>query len=213
VSSGWSDDPAAWCPNGHAMPPGIDVCPVCGGPPAGVHRPYTPPPPHFSQPEGPPPPGPDSYPPAPGRYAEQPGSPPPWPGPGQPSYGQPPYGQPPYPQPSHQPSYGQPPYGPPPGYPYGQPGYAYGPYGYIGPPPNNGLAIASFILGLVWAFWLGSLLAIIFGHIAIHQIGQRRERGRGFAIAGLVLGYLGAATFVFFLILGAATSGTGGTSG
>lgn len=197
MSSGWSDDPAAWCPNGHAMPPAVDICPVCGSPPVGVPHPYTPPPPHFARPEGPPPP------PPPGTYGDQPG-PPPWPGqppPGQGAYGQPPYGQPPY---------GQPPYGHP-GYQYGPQGYPYGYYGYVGPPPNNGLAIASFVLGLVWAFWLGSLLAIIFGHVAMHQINRRGDRGRGFAIAGLVLGYLGAVTFLVFLIAGAVSSGSSGS--
>ena len=31
---------------------------------------------------------------------------------------------------------------------------------------TNGLAVASMILGIVWIFWLGSLLALIFGLLA-----------------------------------------------
>jgi hypothetical protein len=45
--------------------------------------------------------------------------------------------------------------------------------------------------------------AIIFGHVALGQIGQpgARTGGRGMAIAGLVLGYLGLAFSLLFAIL------------
>src|ERR1044071_6445903 len=39
---------------------------------------------------------------------------------------------------------------------------------------TNALAIASIILGFVWAVWLGSIAAVVFGHIALRQI---RESG------------------------------------
>ena len=35
---------------------------------------------------------------------------------------------------------------------------------------TSGLAIASMVLGIVWVFWLGSILAVIFGHVALSQI-------------------------------------------
>ena len=35
---------------------------------------------------------------------------------------------------------------------------------------NNGLAIASMVLGIVWVYWIGSILAVIFGHVALSQI-------------------------------------------
>lgn len=104
---------------------------------------------------------------------------------------------------------------PPPGYPaqgYPQPGY-WQPAGYpqaLPVPGWNGLAIASMILGIVWVYWIGSILAVIFGHIALHQIRRDGTRGRGMAIAGLVLGYLGIAVIVLILILGLATSGSSG---
>jgi len=81
-----------------------------------------------------------------------------------------------------------------------QPGYAM-PYVSIAPQQKtSGLAIASMVLGIVWLGWLGSLLAVIFGHIALSQTKDGRAGGRGMAIAGLVLGYVGVLTFVWFLI-------------
>ena len=49
--------------------------------------------------------------------------------------------------------------------------------------------------------WFGSLLAIVFGHVALGQIrrAQGRAGGRGIAIAGLALGYFGALMFVLML--------------
>jgi hypothetical protein len=76
------------------------------------------------------------------------------------------------------------------------PPHCYAPY-----PPvqqTNGLAVASLVAGLVWMWWLGSVCAVIFGHVALSQINESngRQSGRGMAIAGLVLGYLGVATLV-----------------
>jgi len=76
----------------------------------------------------------------------------------------------------------------------------------------NGLAIASMVLGILWVYWLGSILAVIFGHIAIRQCERRQESGRGMAIAGLVLGYVGLGTLaVLFLILLVAAAGSNGS--
>lgn len=87
--------------------------------------------------------------------------------------------------------------GPPPGYqPYPQPGY--NPYGQYGQPPaqypaqypayptkpgTNGFAIAALILGIIGAV----LLSVIFGIIALNQTKGGRQRGRGMAIAGLII--------------------------
>ena len=67
---------------------------------------------------------------------------------------------------------------------------------------TNGLAIASLVLGLVWVFWINSILALVFGYIAKGQIdeSQGRQGGRGLAIAGIVLGWVGVGILVLFII-------------
>ena len=97
------------------------------------------------------------------------------------------------PGPPAQPNY------PPPGYP--QAGY---PYGYPAPKSTNGLAIASLVLAcaqpFIWFF--GSIAAVVTGHIALSQIKRNQnQNGRGMAIAGLILGYLGIAATVLLFAL------------
>ena len=67
-------------------------------------------------------------------------------------------------------------------------------------PPTNGLAIASLVVGCLWIWWIGSLLAVVFGHVALNQIARRGQSGRGLAIAGLALGYIGLATMLFAML-------------
>ena len=95
---------------------------------------------------------------------------------------------------------------PPPGmYPPGQPPPIY--YNYPKPGRTSGLAIASMVLGIVWVYWIGSILAVIFGHIAISQTSRDETlRGRGMAIAGLVLGYVGVGTLLLIIIAAAAST-------
>jgi len=69
------------------------------------------------------------------------------------------------------------------------------------PRPTNGLAIAAMVLGIVWLWWLGSILALIFGFVALRQIKERHESGRGMAVAGIVLGCLGIGVGVIVLFL------------
>jgi hypothetical protein len=68
---------------------------------------------------------------------------------------------------------------------------------------TNGLAVASLIAGFFWLGWLGSFLAVIFGHVALGQIKRSggREQGEGLAIAGLVLGYMGVATLLLVILV------------
>jgi uncharacterized membrane protein len=72
---------------------------------------------------------------------------------------------------------------------------------------TNGLAIASLVLGILWLFWLGSLVGLILGLVALKQIKNRNQRGRGIAIAGVVLGILGLALSVVGII-SAASNGS-----
>jgi hypothetical protein len=114
-----------------------------------------------------------------------------------PQYPPPGYGGPPPPYPP-----GQYPPGPyPPATPGGWPGYGYG----YAPPHTNGLAIASFVLGL--GGWLlcgvGSVVAIVLGFVSRNQIKQSwgRQTGSGFATAGIVLGFIGASFWIIVLTL------------
>jgi hypothetical protein len=67
---------------------------------------------------------------------------------------------------------------------------------------NSGLAIASLVLGIIGIFInFLSILAIIFGAIAISQTGRNPNlKGRGMAVAGLVLGIIVAAIWIILLI-------------
>lgn len=117
-----------------------------------------------------------------------------------------------YPQaPQYPPQPGYPPPYPPPPYGYGPPPPGYGPppYGYFAPPTaTNGFAIASLVLGILWLYWIGSVLAIIFALIAKRQIRERRESGEGMATAGLVLGIIGAVVLVIVIVVAIAVAST-----
>ena len=66
---------------------------------------------------------------------------------------------------------------------------------------TNGLAIASMVLGIVWVWWIGSILALIFGFVARKQIRESGQRGDGMAIAGIVLGCVGVVTLILVIVL------------
>lgn len=88
------------------------------------------------------------------------------------------------------------PMGPPGAYP-GQPG-GHGP----GPGPGprrggtNGFAIAAFVISLLG----GTLLSLILGFVALGQIRRSPQRGRGLAIASIVLSVIWGAVLAFFLV-------------
>jgi hypothetical protein len=111
----------------------------------------------------------------------------------------------PYAQPYGAQLYGQPPYG---AQPYGAQPYGQPPYGYPYPPPQrtNGMAIASMVLGILWLYWIGSILALVFGYVAKKQIRERNEAGGGMATAGIVLGWIGVGILTVVLVFGIAAS-------
>ncbi|MEJ7649002.1 MAG: DUF4190 domain-containing protein [Nakamurella sp.] len=107
---------------------------------------------------------------------------------------------------------------PPPGMVHPQPGAPYVPpggphpvgYGYpVRGAPMCGLAVASLVCGIVWVYWITSILAIIFAAVALGKIKREGLRGKGLAIAGLVLGIVWMALLVLGLI-GALVGGTRG---
>ena len=62
---------------------------------------------------------------------------------------------------------------------------------------TNTLSIISLVLSIIGVHLGG----IITGHIALGQIKRNGETGTGFAIAGLVIGYLTAALYVILALV------------
>ena len=75
---------------------------------------------------------------------------------------------------------------------------------YIHSPGTNGFAIASLVLGILWLYWIGSVLALVFGYVAKGQIDRAggQQAGRGLAIAGIVLGWIGVGVLILLILLG-----------
>ena len=102
----------------------------------------------------------------------------------------------------------QPPsYPPPPPGGYGSPPPPPGGYGYQPPPQasgTNGMAIASLVCSLLgWLCIIGGILGIIFGFLALGQIKQTGQGGRGMAIARIIIGVIVTAIVIVVGILGA----------
>ena len=70
------------------------------------------------------------------------------------------------------------------------------------PPRNNGNAVVALVFGCIWYFWIGSLIALIFGYIAKNQIdaSNGEQKGRAFAIWGIVLGWIGMGILAIIII-------------
>lgn len=69
---------------------------------------------------------------------------------------------------------------------------------------TNGMAIASMVLGIVWIYWIGSIVGLILGYLALREIRKdpQRMEGKGMAIAGIVLGWIGVVVLVLAIALG-----------
>jgi hypothetical protein len=77
------------------------------------------------------------------------------------------------------------------------PGYAVG-------RPTNTLAVVSLALGIagyVVLPFVAGIAAIVTGHLARGQIRQTGEGGGGFALAGLILGYVNVALTVIVIAI------------
>ncbi|MDR2381503.1 MAG: DUF4190 domain-containing protein, partial [Bifidobacteriaceae bacterium] len=92
------------------------------------------------------------------------------------------------------PGYGPPPpnYGPPP------PGYYYPPPFYEDPQAKskNGWGVASLVCSIggivvLFGLFVGSILGVIFGHIALNAVRSGLADNRGVALWGTILGYIG----------------------
>jgi hypothetical protein len=76
------------------------------------------------------------------------------------------------------------------------------PSGYPVPSSTNGYAIAALACSIVLAAFagLGSILGVVFGIIGLRHCRQRNERGRGLAIAGIVIGAIGILFWLLALV-------------
>jgi hypothetical protein len=167
----------------------------------------------------------------PGR--DQPGQPYPWQQYQHPPVDpQPPVNYPDYPFPPQPPPYGPIGYGGPPGGYGGAPsGFGPAPSGfgptYPGPydpyqgypsQQTNGLAVASLVTSIAGVLfgiplaifcyigWVIPVVGAVMGGIALNQIKQRGQQGRGLAIAGIAIGAGTAALLVLVMIIVAAAA-------
>jgi hypothetical protein len=76
---------------------------------------------------------------------------------------------------------------------------------YTGPTQSSGKAIASLICGIFAFLFPSAVAAIILGHLSLSEIRKSAGRltGRGLAMAGLILGYVGVAAIPVILIVAA----------
>lgn len=80
------------------------------------------------------------------------------------------------------------------------------PADYAVPPPTSGLAIASFVCGLIGVVTctlITGIPAVICGHMALKAMRDLSKPvgGRGFAVAGLIMGYVSLLLIVGFMVL------------
>jgi hypothetical protein len=102
----------------------------------------------------------------------------------------------PYPAVFGAPAYGQ---APSVAGPYAQPTFF--PYTPPAAQGTNGFSIAALVLGIVWLYGVGSILALVFGYVALGQVKRRGGAGRGMAIAGVVLGWVGIAGLILVVVI------------
>lgn len=77
-------------------------------------------------------------------------------------------------------------------------------------PRTNGMAVASMVLGILWIYGIGAILALVFGYSAKSQIDQSggTQTGRGMAVAGIVLGWVGIGGLLLVIIVASTARST-----
>ena len=71
------------------------------------------------------------------------------------------------------------------------------------------MAIAAMVLGIaglalapcLWFFPVMPILGIVLGHASFAQVNRQGTPGRGFALSGMVTGYVGLGLSLIFLLL------------
>lgn len=73
---------------------------------------------------------------------------------------------------------------------------------------TNGLAIASLIV-----VFFSSIIGLILGHVALHQINRTGEQGRGLALAAVIIGWVTTGIGVMIVIIAVAVGFSHGQTG
>jgi hypothetical protein len=68
---------------------------------------------------------------------------------------------------------------------------------------TNGFAVASLVLGILGVFTISAILSLIFGGVALAKIRNAPQKGRGMAIAGMVLSVVWLVVLVVLIAVGA----------
>jgi hypothetical protein len=85
--------------------------------------------------------------------------------------------------------------------------------------PTSGMAVASMVLGIIGllagccTFGIFSILAVIFGHVAMGETKRGENSGHGMAVAGLVMGYVVAGPAILMSIWVVVMGGIGAITG
>ena len=66
----------------------------------------------------------------------------------------------------------------------------------------NPFAVVSLVVGLFWFGWLGSVAAVVLGHLALNQIARSggTQYGRATALVGVAVGYFGLVTLLTVIL-------------
>jgi hypothetical protein len=74
---------------------------------------------------------------------------------------------------------------------------------YLQPVATSGKAIAALVLGILWLYCIGSILALLLGYAARDEIRRSKTPlgGSGLATAGIVLGWIGVTIFAFYALV------------
>ncbi|WP_203981152.1 DUF4190 domain-containing protein [Planosporangium flavigriseum] len=85
--------------------------------------------------------------------------------------------------------------------------------------PTSGMAVASMVLAIIGlvsgccSFGVPSILAVIFGHVALGETRSGRKSGHGMAVAGLVMGYVVMLPAILISVWVVLMGGIGAVSG
>jgi hypothetical protein len=67
---------------------------------------------------------------------------------------------------------------------------------------TNNLAVVSLVASILWLYWLGSIVGLVSGIVALRQIDRSggRQQGKGLAAAGVAVGAVGMSTYLTLVI-------------